>query len=448
MFLWFSKAFNSNAQPATFQATGPTQPVQLDPAVFGQWKKPAVAVAFDLLPIEMRFYPPSFPCLVSENGIRYSNFWVETYDPRISEGSFEPLMDSEYKYVRMWIESQNEARIVVRVRYALCDWQGNIAHSDIHSGSPYGKGDWVDEWYYIYPDGVHIRYVKVYTGLASRSKPFGFDRDPPEVIHEFMESAVLNGPGHLPTDDIEIGALTLIKIVGGHSEVVIPGGKSKTIYYKPYPNDFGDFRDANIMVINLKARYKPFTIALPYGVKVQPYMPEDDLPFVFQTWGNPLESGYACSLGHILNFWHYRRTEKTLEQIYLSGMTAAKEPAGELVPLAWSWIIPARLIMPGLKPNYQQITYDRTQKAWIIPPELSQQSKLDFKLEVDKEFYDGVQVIVNPVIIVKGWGKSKASISINGKTMVPGRHFRVGYQEVDGSKDFSHLVKTSFKKVT
>jgi hypothetical protein len=64
----------------------------------------------------MEFYLPSFPCQVTQNGIKHSNWWAETYDLRVSGGSFETLMDRKNEYARMWIESQNEARIVVRVR--------------------------------------------------------------------------------------------------------------------------------------------------------------------------------------------------------------------------------------------------------------------------------------------------------------------------------------------
>ncbi|MHC4423247.1 MAG: hypothetical protein ACYSWR_01075 [Planctomycetota bacterium] len=349
-----------------FEAIGLTEPVKLDPVEFGERKKASVEVYFDLLPTSMRFYLPSFPCMVTENNIQYSNFWAETYEPRIGGGSFETLMDRNYRYARMWIQSQNDARIIVRVRGALCDRRGNIAHTDVPSGSPYGKGDWVDEWFYIYPDGVHVRHVKIYTGLASRSRPFGFDREPPNVVHEFMEAAVVGAKGHTPLDDIEIGALTLIKMIGGHSEHVIPGGASKTINFKPYPDDFGDFRDASIMVVNTKSKYRPFTIGLPYGVRIQPYQPEDDLPYVFQTWGNPTERGYATAFGHILNFWHYRRTDNTLEQVYLQGLTDEKDPAKELVPLAWSWIAGPKLRMEGLKLDYKTFTYDQSQKAYVL----------------------------------------------------------------------------------
>jgi len=186
----------------------------------------AIRVNFDLLPTAMSFDLPWTYCMVTENNIKFANLAAETYDPRDFDGtgglaSFEPGMDDEGRYVRAWIEHQSDARIVVRIRYALNNNLGDIAHPDIPSGSPYGKGDWTDEWHYIYPDGTNIRRMRIYTGLAPVSRPFGFDREPPSTVHEFMESVVIGQPGHVPTDDIEIEALTLFKMFGGHSEELV-----------------------------------------------------------------------------------------------------------------------------------------------------------------------------------------------------------------------------------
>jgi hypothetical protein len=416
-----------------FEANGPTTPVRQDRAGFGERKKPSVTVTFDLLPTSMRFHLPAFPCMVTENNIRYSNFWAETYEPRIGGGSFEPLFDRRHRYARMWVERQSDARIVVRVRGALCNTDEDIAHWDVPSGSPYGKGDWVDEWFYIYPDGVHVRHVKIYTGLAPVSRPFGFDRDPPRVVHEFMESAVLGEPGHRPTDDIEMRALTLIRLVGGHTEKLLPEGESTTISYKPYPKDFGDFRDASIMLVNLKAKYKPFTIGMPYGARVQPYWPEDDLPHVFQTWGDPPDEGYSSALGHIVNYWHYRRTDNTLEQVYLQGMTNAADPVKELVSLAWSWIAAPRLQMDGLEMSYTVITYDHAQRAYIVPREGRGPRELEFALEGDEDMreFGAPMRIVNPAFIVKDWGKAPVTLEMNGRPVAQGPDFRVGYEGTD-----------------
>ena len=433
---------------SAFEAIGPTEPVKLDRSEM----KGAIKVTFDLLPTSMSFDLPWNYCMVMEDGIKFSNFAAETYDPRDFDGtggaaSFEPGMDREGRYVRAWIEHQSDARIVVRIRYALANNLYDVAHPDIPSGSPYGKGEWADEWFYIYPDGVHVRHMKVYTGLAPVSRPFGFDREPPKVVHEFMESVVKGKPGHKPTDDIEIDALTLVRLFGGHSENTFRDGISTTISWKPYPEDFGEFRDANIMFINLKSEYKPFTIGMPYGVRVQPYMPEGDLPHVFQTWGYSPERGYTVAIGHMLNYWHYRRTDTSIEQIYLHGMTNTDDPVKELVPLAWSWIAAPKLQMEGLENDYNQFLYDPAQRAYIVPRKGRGPTELAFTLEEDDDI-DAPLSIINPTLIVKDWDDSDVVLTVNGKVLEQGEAFRVGYEQTPTGKDLIIWLKMKTTETT
>lgn len=431
----FVGAMPEASAQSEFKAEGPTQPTKLE----RREMRGAIKVTYDLLPTSMSFDLPWNYCMVMENGIKFSNFAAETYDSRDFDGtggaaSFEPGMDRQGRYVRAWIEHQSDARIVVRIRYALANNLYDIAHPDIPSGSPYGKGDWADEWFYIYPDGTHIRHMKVYTGLAPVSRPFGFDRTPPKVVHEFMESVVRGQPGHKPIDDIEIDALTLIRLVGGHTENLIENGISTTISWKPYPADFGEFRDANIMFINLKSEYKPFTIGMPYGVRVQPYMPEDDLPHVFQTWGYNPERGYTAALGHMLNYWHYRRTDTTIEQVFLHGMTNTDEPEEELVPLAWSWIAAPRLQIDGVEDDYNQFLYDPAQKAYIVPRKGRGPTELEFTLEQDDDM-NAPGWIINPAIIVKDWDEPGVTLEVNGKKVKQGRDCRIGLEQTTTGKD-------------
>jgi len=425
-----------------FKAVGPSKPVKMDRGAT------AVEVFFDLVPTSMRFKLSAFPCMVTENGIVYSNFWAETYDPRNwkAEGglaSFEPLMDRQNRYARMWIEHQSDARIVVRVRGALCNREEGIAHTDFPSESPYGPGDWVDEWFFIYPDGVNLRHVRIYTGLAPRSRPFGIDRDPPKVVHEFMEAAVIGNRGTVPTDLIETNALTLVRLMGDHTNRYLPRGKSATISYDPYPKGFGDFRDANIMLVNLKSQYKPFTIAMPYGCRVSPYMAEGDLPHIFQTWGN------TSALGHIVNYWHYRRTDNTLEQVYLQGMTNADNPVDELVSLAWSWIANPRLWMKGEPRKWSyDIRYDHAQRAYIIPRQGRGPCELEFTLEEDLDIgeFGAAMWIVNPCFIVKDWGTSPVKLKVDGKDMEVGKNFRIGYERTHTGTDLVVWLKMKSDK--
>lgn len=99
------------------------------------------------------------------------------------------------------------------------------------------------------------------------SQPTGWFREPPAVVHEFMEFIVIGPPGHKPTDDIQTGpTLSLFKMFGNHPGAIFADGALQDIAYEmpgDPPKDYGDFRDANIMLIHTKSKYRPFTIALP-----------------------------------------------------------------------------------------------------------------------------------------------------------------------------------------
>lgn len=434
-----------------FYAVGTSEPIvkylqESGSPVPRQLRRVAVEVHFDLVPTMMRFSMPCYPCMVTEDGIHFSNGWTETYDPKASS-SCEILWDKEARYARMWIESQNPARIVVRWRAALADPDGRIAHIDIPSGSPYGKGDWTDEWYYIYPDGTHTRHVRIYTGLAEQSllvtdetfegiQPIR--EIPPSVVHEFQEDFIFGQSGHMPKDDIDQAPITLIMM----------DGRSKKISYKPYPKDFGEFSMANIKVANLKSQYRPFTIFIPHGIENEPYPPEGDLPQVFQTWPRePKERGYSTSLGHTLNWWHYRRTENILEQVYLSGMTKAKDPKEELLGLAQSWLRPPRVKMSGIEPKYKVQIYDPAQRAYVISCGDAGPKKFELTLgeaaEGDKQVF-----IENPAFVIKGWGSNGAQVTLNGKKLEVGKEYRIGHEETSEASNLIVWLNRCSRKST
>jgi hypothetical protein len=275
--------------------------------------------------------------------------------------------------------------------------------------------------------------MRIYTGLAAMSQPFGFNREPPQIVHEFMESIVIGAPGHVPTDDIDTACLTLYKMVDNNGGGFYQQGRGTTISYSPFPEDFGDFRDANIMLLNSKSEYKPFTIGMPYGLRVKPYGLEGKRKplYPFQTWTGYSDPSiaYIAAIGHMLNYWHFRRTSTTLEQIYLHGMTKTANPQSELVNLGWSWILGPKLHVPGVKEDYFKYTYDQTQRAYIIPRKGKGPIKLEFELEADPDFYGVAQTIINPAFIVKDWGTAGVELLIDGKRIEPGKNFRIGYEE-------------------
>ena len=440
---------------ADFAATGPTKETPLPP----EKHLGAVKVTFDLLPTTMSFDLPWHFCSVTENGIKVAHFAAETYDPRnwgatSADASFEAGMDKEGRYARVWIEHQSAARIVVRVRYALTNSKHKIAHDDLHTGSPYndGKGDWGEEWFTIYPDGTHVRHMKIHTALAAMSQPYSFFREPPNVVHEFMETIVIGPKGHVPTDDIETDpTLTLIKMFSSQPGVVFSEGEEQEIPYQMpagLPGDYGDFRDANIMLLHTKSKFRVFTIGLPYGVQAKPYKWEKTKKYPWATWTGYDEPsiGYISAIGHLLNYWHFRRSEKTIEQVYLHGMTGSAQPQSDIMKLAWSWISPPELQVPDAKklPNdsagqYNVFTYDQTQKAYVIPRTTNGPERIAFALDAiyDDSYLQGTMWLVNPTFVVKSWNQPENSFrfELDGKVLAGGTDYRFGYEQTATGKN-------------
>jgi len=407
-----------------FMATGNTDPEHR--AENG--KRGEVVVTFDLLPTRMSFCLPSFPCLVTENNIHYYNGWTETYDEAAGDGSCEPLMDWDNVYNRMWIESQNDARIVVRWRGALTSSDGIIAHKDAPQVAPYGPGDWVDESYIIYPDGVHVRHSKIYTYYAPTSQPFGWDRDPPNYIFEFQEMLFLGSDSHMPEDDIQTNALTLVKM----------NGDNTTVSYDPYPihfdpdeedlyRSFGDFWNANMFVVNTKSEYHPFTIGRTEGVSISPYAPERKRrKHTFQSWPqepDPDEGYHGVALGHIIHRTLYNKTETTISQIYLSGFTNSPEPHKVVAPLARSWLQAPELALidSGSGKNHG---YDAAQRAYLL--EIDRNADfLEFDLGGSEE-----SPIINPAFLVRNWGAGDVLLELDDKAVEKGAGFRIGHYDL------------------
>jgi hypothetical protein len=207
------------------------------------------------------------------------------------------------------------------------------------------------------------------------------------------------------------------------------------------------------MLYNLKSKYKPYTIAMPYGVRVQPYAQPAGYDF-FQlkprvnppanTTAKPPTTprGWGRGLGHFLNYQFYRRDGNTLEQVYLNGWTNAADPVKELVSLTWSWIAAPRLQMEGVKPSYTDITYDPAQKAYIVPRGNGRGPiELKFSLVQDPESVrvkyvpETPNFLVNPAFIVKDWGTGGVKLTVDGKVIEHGKDFRIGYEDTPTGTD-------------
>jgi hypothetical protein len=305
--------------------------------------------------------------------------------------------------------------------------EGQVLHTYVDSGSPYGEGDWSDEWYYIYPDGVSVRVIKIYTGKTEDAVAFwglpghcafwGIRG----TVFETQETFIHGIRGLQPPDIIETEALTLITM----------DGEYKRINYKPYPPDCSLFDPANIQMVNLKSKYHPFTIVTSGNVEIKPYyMPMDDHrnidKTVFITWPrkgyfSPNED-YTSALAHVIKWGWHEKTGKTITQIYLLGMTdepTEKKRIDKLVRLARSWEKAPELILKG--DEYQYDGYEIKEKAYILT-NTSGQKDLHLSIKACPE-----KPLVNPVFVIKGMDKNKSfKLMIND---TKSSNYRAGYED-------------------
>ena len=101
-----------------------------------------------------------------------------------------------------------------------------IARSNEVTASPYGMGEWTDEWYIIHPDGTHIRKVKLYTNHGAESQSW-VTATPRPYVHELEGMYFWNAgrDNRLVEDDLQTDGLTLIKM----------NETDTTISFNPYP---------------------------------------------------------------------------------------------------------------------------------------------------------------------------------------------------------------------
>ena len=259
-------------------------------------------------------------------------------------------------------------------------------------------------------------------------------------------------------------ALSLFKMFGNDNGTVFPGGEKMDIAYQMPagpPKDYGDFRDANIMLLHAKSQYRPFAIGLPYGVRVSPYGWEKNRTYPFATWTGYDEPGigYISAIGHIINHWHFRRTETTIEQVYLHGMTNQPDAQSDILKLAWSWIAAPELQMPGVakSPNgttgqYQCFTYDQTQRAYIVPRTKTGPEAINFHLTsiYDDDYLRGTMWLVTPAIVVKNWNQSDVGIGLklDDATLVNGTDYRFGFEQTKTGKDLVIWVNKTINLTT
>lgn len=378
------------------------------------------------------------PCWVTDTDVWYTNEFVERrghHSPN-TEGCVEPMSDKQCRYSHVRIIESNDARVIVHWRYAPIDVNYEHPFTDPETG----WSDWVDEYYVIYPDAVGIREITVQSN--------GLDK-----WIEFQEAIVVNQPGTLPDQNIELGAVSV-----GNMK-----GESKTYYWT---EDGGpEFNEnpphSNMFKINLKAALQPFALVAP---------PKTDGNLItsyeghgrnsnFNWWDhwpvsqdasdgrgaksadNPSHSSlchFALPNNSTAHWEPYAEGDGWVTKLMMHGMTDKK--VEELVPLGKSWLNASELKVDG--DGFESKGYDQRQMAYVVAcNDPGKSMSLKFSLEANEE-----SPVVNPAFVIKNWGSVDAELSIDGKKVARGDNFRYGITNGLESTDLIVWIKKESDK--
>jgi len=374
---------------------------------------PDVVVSFDRLPSKFVFWRGTgyIPMMVNEKGQWYSNEFNETWGTSGGQGCQEPMSDKEAYTNFARIIENTDARIVIHWRYPLLD----VLHVMANLDETTAWGDWADWYYYIYPDGVAVKKMHLWTH-GKRN-------------HEWQESMGIFGPNQHPEQILETEvALTM---------VALDGRKVDYSWVEGPPDNVDQPEGKVIQHINYKAEYDPVSIGIFTGSNV--YSGEQTSYSVFPTWNHwpvaqmPSDGRYASfpdrtahsSLTHLfLPTFKEDHGEKPFQQKLLMEGMLNEEPE-ELIPLAASWINPPDLVVLQ---GCESEGYDRSQRAFVLK---AVENKIALRVDAGEK-----HPIHNPCFLIRNWKRdSVASIGINGKTPPQETDVRQGIvRDIDGSR--------------
>ena len=350
------------------------------------------------------------------------NFFAETVEPGTFRDCCEMMSDRQCRYIHARVIHSTDARVVIHWRYPLNDSDYAIC-----------RDQWVDEMFFIYPDGVAVRNVTIHLDPSDdavwRTCPQTGRRVPanmidgPEGKRTFndMEFITVNAPGATSDDNTPPDALTIMDT----------RGFSQT-YRWPDPPNFaaGPLPELSEYILRMNYRRRPGVFLASPAVRLQVrFQPNVGMRYVAgqrvedDRWENagdlpsnfadhihwPVTRGYGtCPLTDpaeyldrpthtFLGFAHNGpvdvRADGAVTWRWMSGIAPADD--ADLRARAGSWLRPTPI---------QGARYDPREAAYVVT-DADSQAGLVVK---------GDRPAVRPTLILPGWQKQDPDVTIEG----------------------------------
>lgn len=270
----------------------------------------------------------------------------------------------------------------------------------------------IDEYYYIYPDAVAVRYQEIH--------------GPKVAGMEWQQTELINQPGTRPQDNVHLQAMTIANM----------NGETETwSWEKPYGHraeGSDSISNGMIAVMNLKskqkhfvigetgAHWKPFTFGAREGFSTIPtwnHWPVATLPNDGRVAPVADRPSSSC-FGTLYPVKHKSDRHNMMTGRNLYGLT--EKPAAELAILARSWNSPAPAKVIG--DGFESEGYDMNQRAYMIRNKKTAGKQM---LQITLEGSEN-SPILNPAFVIENWDGGEIAIKMDGKNIARGNNFRVG----------------------
>jgi len=380
---------------------------------------PDIVVCFEQSPIKLIFW----------RGIRYGASWVSENENWMSdqsveawddtgndrEGCFEHMQDRHCRFSHVRIIENNEARVVVHWRYAPVSAYNNTWRIDPKTGWEC----WIDEYYFVYPDGTAIRKVSWKEGTL------GFPR-------QFQETLALLHPGQKTSDLLEVDFAKIADYEGKTTKLSFVENPS----VPPYgPFDWSQKYPWTIQQYQFKSAHKPFICFEPGN---EMYLRYESLKKYNEAAGcNHFPVGQARCDGrttltsdkpsHCSSFpisdpvIHTAGGREWWNGLY--GMNTMK--LEDLVNFGRSWAFAPELVMESK--GFKTGGYDKSERCYQLVNPTGESGSAVFSLKGSAD-----SPIVNPAFVIRNWGAESATVTVNGK---PVKGTRVGINHELGGND-------------
>ncbi len=375
-----------------------------------------IVVSFDDKPCRFVFWRGTnyLPSIVTEpgpNGIWNSDQGPEDY----TDQCYEHMSDKTCRYSHVRLIENTDARVVVHWRNASVGVSYDWLTVDDE-----GWGLWTDEYWYIYPDAVSVRYQ-----VSGRLKDF---KD-----IQTQQNELLSQPGTRPEDNVPYDAITVSNIKG---ETELWNYSTGVPFRKGPPIE----ENRNLIYMNLNSKYKHFNIG-EIGSHFVPYSQWESMRMAlghtkYNAWNHypfgllPSDGTVATGIDRVSSSCiitlygpHHLLEDGRTDMYNIYGITDL--PASELKYLNRSW---------NYAPELNNISgaeskgFEKGQRAYVFN---KKSKKISFGLNGSED-----NPIVNPCFVIKNWESDRqARLVINGKKMDAASNVRQGIiRDTDGTR--------------